>query len=136
VAENTLKGYIQEIKTDFITHDYPLVSPLHSSHGVRLASTLDIGAMKLRAISHSGNRQKDFFDLYFLLEHYPLSDLLDAFARKYASSNPLIALKGLVYFDDIDFALEKPLLVRKITFEEVKKRLIHATRFPDLIFNP
>jgi len=130
VATNTLKGITNNVKTDFITHNYKLVNPLITQESLRLASIEDIGAMKLNAIAHSGNRQKDFFDFYFLLEHFPLSIYLEAFEVKYPNSNPVLALKGLTYFDDIDFEIEKPILTRKITFKQVKARLQKAAKSP------
>ncbi len=134
VATNTLKGFAQNVKVNFLTHAYPLVQPLVQEEGLSIASLDDIGAMKLNAIAHSGNRQKDFFDLYFLLEHRSLQQLLYTYQTKYANSNPLIALKAVTWFDDIDFELEKPMLRRKVIFESVKKRLIEATRQPGKIF--
>lgn len=134
IAKNTLKGFINNVKTDFITHNYPLVNPLVKENSFRLASLEDIAAMKLNAIAHSGNRQKDFFDIYFLLEHYSLASLLKAYEKKYPQSNPVIALKGLVYFEDIDFEIEDPVLARKVTFEEVKDRILLASEEPDRVF--
>lgn len=135
VAKNTLKGFIQNIKVDFITHAYPLVRALVSDEGFTLASIEDIGAMKLNAIAHSGNRQKDFYDLFFLLEHFSLKDLLAAYEYKYANSNPIIPLKGITWFEDIDFEIEKPMLVQKVTFAEVKNRLLEATNRPSHVFS-
>lgn len=134
VAVNTLKGYIQNIKVDFLTHAYSLVNPLVQEDGLSLASLEDIGAMKLNAIAHSGNRQKDFYDLYFLLEHYPLQKLLDAYQIKYPNSNPVIPLKGITWFEDIDFEIEKPMLKRGVSFEVVKKRLLASTVYPEKVF--
>ena len=136
LATNTLKGFIDNIKVDFITHAYKLVKPVISTQGLRLASIEDIGAMKLNAIAHSGNRQKDFYDLYFILEHKSLATLLHAYETKYPQSNPMIPLKGLTYFEDIDFALEKPMLRRKATFQQVKDRLLQAEKFPHPLFQP
>lgn len=47
----------------------------------------------------------------------------------------MIPLKGLIYFDDIDFDIEKPLLKRRVTFQKVKERLIQAEKAPGQIFN-
>lgn len=135
VASNTLKGFINGVKVDFIMHHYPLVNPLEIYNPYRLASLQDIGAMKLNAIGHSGNRQKDFYDLYFLLEHFSLKSLMETYQKKYPKSNPIIPLKSLVYFDDIDFEIENPLLVRKVSFEEVKERLIIASKLPNKKFD-
>lgn len=134
VATNTLKGFIRGIKTDFLTHAYSLVKPLLQEESVALASLEDIGAMKLNAIAHSGNRQKDFYDLYFLLEHLPLNEMLQAYTLKYPNSNLLIPLKGIAWFEDIDFLIEKPILKRKVSFQQVKDRLVESTKFPDKIF--
>lgn len=134
VATNTLKGFIGNVKVDFLTHAYPLVRPLLQEEGLSLASLEDIGAMKLNAIAHSGNRQKDFYDLYFLLEHHSLQELLLAYQAKYSNSNPIIPLKGISWFEDIDFEIEKPILKRKTTFDAVKKRLLEATNYPERSF--
>ena len=134
VAINTIKGFIQDIKVDFITHAYPFIHPLIVEEDLRLASLEDIGAMKLNAIAHSGKRQKDFYDLYFLLENFSLATLLDSYTKKYPNSNPIIPLKGVTWFEDIDFEIEKPLLKRKIGFGEVKKRLLEATKHPEKVF--
>jgi hypothetical protein len=42
-----------------------------------------IGAMKLHAIVNSGDRLKDFVDIYVLLEHLPLNKLYDTYEKKY-----------------------------------------------------
>ncbi len=134
VATNTLKGFVQNVKVDFLTHAYPLIRPLVKTEGLSLAALEDIGAMKLNAIAHSGNRQKDFYDLYFLLEHHSLQDLLIAYQTKYSNSNPIIPLKGITWFEDIDFEIEKPMLKRKVSFDAVKKRLLEATHDPEKVF--
>jgi predicted nucleotidyltransferase component of viral defense system len=134
VAQNTLKGFINSIKVDFLTHAYPLVRTLVQEEGLSLASMEDIGAMKLNAIAHSGKRQKDFYDMFFLLEHHSLRDLLNAYQIKYPNSNPIIPLRGLTWFEDIDFEIEKPMLVKKISFNQVKSRLLEAAKHPEMVF--
>ena len=134
VATNTLKGFVQNVKVDFLTHAYPLVKPLVQEEGLSLASLEDIGAMKLNAIAHSGNRQKDFYDLFFLLEFHALEQFLLAYQIKYPNSNPVIPLKGITWFEDIDFEIEKPMLKRKVSFDLVKKRLLEATNYPGKVF--
>jgi predicted nucleotidyltransferase component of viral defense system len=130
IAKNTLKGFVTDVKIDFITHSYPLIHPIMIIDDIRIASLEDIGAMKLNAIAHNGTRQKDFFDLFFLLEKHPLHTFLEAYRFKYPQSNPLIALKALSYFEDIDFETEKPILRKKITFNTIKKRLVDAVKQP------
>ena len=134
VDTNTLKGFIQNIKVDFLTHAFPFVRPLVKEEGVSLASLEDIGAMKLDAIAHSGNQQKDFYDLFFLLEHFSLQDLVSAYEIKYPNSSKMIPLKGVTWFEDIDFELEKPMLKKKASFKSVENRLLAATQFPKKVF--
>ena len=70
-----------------------------------------------------------------MLEYSPLSEFLNAYREKYPKSNPIIPLKGLIYFEEIDFEIENPILIQPITFKRVKKRLIQATKLPDKIFS-
>jgi predicted nucleotidyltransferase component of viral defense system len=134
VAPNTVMALVENVKVDFITHAYPLVKELLLENGLRFASSLDIAAMKLNAIAHSGQRIKDFYDIYFLLEYFSLKDLLDAYVIKYSKSNPIIALKGLTYFDDIRLEEDKPILRKKRSFATVKRRLEQAAQKTDIIF--
>jgi hypothetical protein len=127
-SKNTLIASINGVKVDFITQRGKLVNDLLEVDGLRLASILDICAMKLNAVSSSGQRQKDFYDLYFLLEHFTLQEMLDAYEIKYPNSNLSIPLKALIWFEDIDFEVEKPKLVQKVTFKQVKLRLLAASR--------
>lgn len=89
------------IKTDFVRYRYPLLNPIVEIEGIRLLSTLDIGAMKLAAITNRG-RKRDFFDLYFLLQTYTLRDLMDAYNAKYADGSEFLVNKSLVFFDDAE----------------------------------
>ena len=89
------------IKTDFVRYRYPLLNPIVEIEGIRLLSTLDIGAMKLAAITNRG-RKRDFFDLYFLLQTYTLRSLMDAYNAKYADGSEFLVNKSLVYFEDAE----------------------------------
>ena len=135
VAKNTLKGFVNHVKVDFIAHPFALVQPILRVENLRLASLEDIAAMKLNAIAHNGTRQKDFYDLYFLLEIEPLSIWLNAYETKYPKSNPLTSLKSLTYFNDVNLAFDKPMLNRKVTFKAVQQRLTKAVQHPNLRFS-
>lgn len=96
-SKNTLKGEIDGIKVDLITHSYPLVKPLLYFDGVRMASPDDIAAMKLNAISVNGTRLKDFIDIAYLSSSLTLSQMVDAYEEKYSSRNPAMVIKALDY---------------------------------------
>ncbi|GAA3950725.1 hypothetical protein GCM10022246_01540 [Pedobacter ginsengiterrae] len=67
IGTGALMGLIDGVKVDFITHPYPHVQPLDNLENIRMASLQDIAAMKLNAVVGSGERIKDFVDLYYLL---------------------------------------------------------------------
>jgi len=89
------------VKTDFVRYRYPLLKPVLQMEDLRLLSTLDIGAMKLAAITNRG-RKRDFFDLFFLLKTYSLRQLIDAYNAKYADGSEFLVLKSIIYFDDAE----------------------------------
>jgi hypothetical protein len=135
IQKNTLMGFIEGIKVDFIAHKYRLLYPLFQEESVTMAELLDIAAMKLNAIGYSGHRYKDFIDIYFLLKLFPLKKMVDAFSEKYPNSNPVIAVRGLGYFNDIDEKADSPILVKPIKRSEVEIRLVQAIHDPTRIFS-
>lgn len=100
-ANNTLKGSINSIKVDFISHKYPLVDIIENKEGIRLYSQKDIAAMKINAICNSGTRPKDFIDIYFLLKKFNSKEIISFYQKKYNQRNTFHALKSLTYFDDL-----------------------------------
>ena len=121
--KNTVIGFINEIKVDFIRHDYPFVKPPITEEGITFLSKEDIAAMKLNAIVQSGKRLKDFIDIYFLLEHFSIADMLEFYSIKYPNSNQLIPLKALNYFDDIDENIDAPKLKKPLPMKKIKESL-------------
>lgn len=134
IQKNTLMGFIEGIKVDFIAHKYKLLYPLFQDSGVSMAEMLDIAAMKLNAIGYSGHRFKDFIDVYYLLTLFPLGQMVNAFAEKYPNSNPVIAVRGLGYFNDIDEMTDPPQLVNPIKRKDVERRLLMAINDPAKVF--
>ena len=101
-ATNTLKGSIDNVKIDLISHKYPLVKPILQDDNIFLYSLEDIAAMKLNAIAGNGTRSKDFIDIYFLLKQFSVSELLGFYKTKYKTRNLLHVIKSLNYFEDIN----------------------------------
>jgi hypothetical protein len=123
-AKNTLKGSINNIKVDFLAHRYPYILEPAITSGISMLSLPDIAAMKLNAISTSGQRAKDFIDVYYLFELFDLDSLLSFYKTKYNQENDIFILKSLVYFDEVDLS-DWPVLVKnpKLKWNDVKKRL-------------
>ncbi|MEN8157895.1 MAG: nucleotidyl transferase AbiEii/AbiGii toxin family protein [Bacteroidota bacterium] len=101
IENNTLKGSVEGVKVDILSHKYGMVKPVNTIENIRLASVQDIAAMKVNAISNDGTRVKDFIDIYFLLKGNTIADILTYYSNKYELRNPLHALKSLNYFDDV-----------------------------------
>jgi hypothetical protein len=114
------------IKISFFAYPYNLVKPLIETDSFNIASVEDIGCMKLSAIT-SRMATKDYVDLYFILQQISLPELLEFSKEKFPSLDVNLALKSLVYFDDIidepiaykhdhqiDFSLIKDFLKTKV----------------------
>lgn len=131
---NTLLTLINNIKVDFIKHPYSYIKSPITEEGVTFLSKEDIAAMKLNAIINSGQRLKDFIDVYFLLEHFSIENMLHFFETKYPNTNALIALKALSYFDDIDQASASPKLLKPLPLKKIKERINNALLHTNKIF--
>lgn len=121
--KNAIICLVNKVKVDFITHNYPFVKPPITEEGITYLSKEDIAAMK---ISNSGKRLKDFIDIYFLLEHFSMAEMLTFYTIKYPGFNPLIALRAVNFFDEIDPAIDPPKLRKKLPLATIKKRIASA----------
>lgn len=123
-ADNTLKGLIEDVNVDIIAHRYPYLKTPETINGIQLLSVPDIIAMKLNAISISGQRAKDFVDVYYALHDYSISEMLAFYQTKYSQSNSAHVLKSLIYFDDVDL-VGWPKLIKdpKLEWDKVKKKI-------------
>ncbi len=132
--KNTIIGFVNNIKVDFITHPHNYVKPVITEEGISFLSKEDIAAMKLNAINNSGQRLKDFIDVYYLLQYFSVNDMLGFFEIKYPHVNPLIPLKALNYFDDIDENIDPPKLLKPVTLKQIKQRINDAVLHSGKIF--
>jgi len=73
---------IDGIKVDLVNYPYPWLEDPKILDDLRLASVSDIAAMKLAAVTGRGTR-KDFTDIYFLLEHFSMKEMLALYNKKY-----------------------------------------------------
>ena len=102
-AEKTLRVFSESTEISFFTYPYPLIKPTVQFGRFKLASKEDIAAMKLIAIVQRGI-QRDFVDVYFLLQEFPLQDLISFVIKKYPGYQEMVILKALVYFEDAENA--------------------------------
>ena len=126
--QNTLSCIIDgEIRLSFFGYTYPLADSLLEQNDFALASVLDIGCMKLSAIT-SRATLKDYVDLYFILKEISLPELLNACASKYPTLDHGLILKSLVYFDDL---MPEPIIFMpgfETSLDEIKNNLLGVAR--------
>ncbi len=132
--KNTILAVVNNIKTDFIKHPYPFVLPPITEENITFLSKEDIAAMKFHAIIQSGKRLKDFIDIYYLLQYFSMQQMLGFFVQKYNYSNPMIAMKAINFFDEIDENIDPPKLLKPVTVTQIKKRIREATLKPTKVF--
>lgn len=127
-ANNTLKGSINQLQVDILAHRYPLVAEPTIIENISMLSAEDIAAMKLNAISVSGQRVKDFIDIYFLLKTYSVGELIGFYKKKYSQFNEVNVLKSLCWFEEVDLS-DWPFLLKepKLKWPTVKKTIREAT---------
>ena len=118
-TDKILQVVLRGIKVDVIDYSrYGWIDPPVVDDGIVLASPRDIAAMKINAIEGRGSR-KDFVDIYMLLQHYTLSELLDFYSMKYPNYSIFRALLSLTYFDDAKTQAMPKMFITQ-TWEEIK----------------
>jgi len=125
-APQTLNLTLCGVKVDLIRYGYPLLEPLVQADGYILLALPDIAAMKLAAITNRGSK-KDFIDLYFLLERYPIQTVLEFYQRKFPQHDPFFVIRSLAYFDDADRE-PAPVMLREASWGLVKEAVANAVR--------
>lgn len=111
--------FMDDVKVDFVNYSiYSWLDDAVEEDGLRLASPKDIAAMKINAIEGRGSK-KDFIDIYFLLQHYSLDEILQFYSQKYPNYSIYRALMSLTYFADAD-PKDTPTLFMDATWDEMK----------------
>jgi len=120
ISKNTLNLIINEIKVDVLSYKYPLLKEIEIEQGIRMFSVEDISAMKLSAVSSRGSK-KDFYDLYFILKIYSLSQLFEFYKKKYQTDQYYYVLKSLIYFEDAELEPDVQLTKTMHSWNDVKR---------------
>lgn len=74
--------------------------------------------MKLATITNRGTK-KDFIDMFFLLQHFSLNEMLEFYKTKYNSNSIYNVIRSLVYFADAEND-PMPKMYIHTTWDEVK----------------
>ncbi len=80
--------------------------------------------MKLNTTMNRGSK-KYFFDIFELLNHYSIKQLLSFRSVKYAFSSQMIVLKSLIYFNDAEKEPD-PISTNSTSWQTVKAKIIEV----------
>jgi hypothetical protein len=127
VAKDTLILTTEGVSVSVFYYPHELIGDLVLFDGIKLASIEDIAAMKMVAISMRGKR-RDFIDAYYLLGKFSLKEIVEFTIKKYPSYQPMVILKGLIYFKDAeDDGLSRGIKMfdEKFSWEDAKKKIFN-----------
>lgn len=113
---------IENVKSDFVYQPSTIIGALVVEQNVRMASLKDIAAMKISAITARG-RKRDFIDLYILLQHFTLPEVIDFFLLKYPNATTILAIRSLFYFEDADQDFD-PKCFFEYSWDKIKASII------------
>lgn len=123
-STNTIKGSINNVKVDLIAHRYQYLEEPLIFDDFKILSEIDLIAMKLNAISVSGQRSKDFIDIFFALERHSVKEMINAYQMKYGQQGDMHVIKSLIFFDEVDLS-DWPILIKTpgLKWETVKAKI-------------
>jgi predicted nucleotidyltransferase component of viral defense system len=110
---------INAIKVDFVKMSYPVLFPPIITEGVRMLDIKDIAPMKLKAVTQRGSK-KDFYDIYYLMEHLSIDEMLGLFKEKFRQHEVFHVIKSLSYFEDAENYPDPQIFDPSLTWETVK----------------
>lgn len=125
--KNTLYVFINGVKISFISYKCKLNKKMINEKYINLAAAEDIGCMKLSAITSRASN-KDYIDLYYILNIIPLKTLLKLTKKTMPRLDTNLVLKSLVYFNDIE---KEPIDFKnnnEVDFKEAKTFLINEVK--------
>ncbi|OAA19111.1 nucleotidyl transferase AbiEii/AbiGii toxin family protein [Kosmotoga sp. DU53] len=118
----TLECQINNVKVSFFEYPYKIITNFSYFNSLKIASVLDIAAMKLSAIAGRAEK-KDYYDIVEILKRNDFIVIIDAFQKKYGKEVDLYhVIKALCYFEDVENSPEP--LNAKLTWNQVKAYLI------------
>ena len=127
------------VKLNLFHYGEPFVLPAREADGMRLASLLDIGLMKLDG-QRLRNSWADLIDIYQIIKVHPMEELLEMYPRRYPSmplKQPFMALinnlknpPALALFSKelIFFQMDPGIIIKELSEKciSISKALIQA----------
>lgn len=126
-TKNIMQVVLNGVLLDFVDYScYEWIDSAVIEDGITLASPVDIAAMKINAVIGRGTR-KDFVDLYFLLQHFTLEEIMSFYHKKYPDYSEYQATLSLTYFVDAENQ-EMPVMLKPDKWEVMKTTIITAVK--------
>ena len=126
-TKNILQLIVNGVMVDIVDYSqYTWIDKPVCEDGLILASPKDIAALKINAIEGRGSR-KDFIDVYLLLQHYSLEELLQFYSQKYPNHSIFRALLSLTYFDDAENEAMPKMFIPD-SWDDIKTRIADVVR--------
>jgi hypothetical protein len=121
LAPGILSVVVEGVRVSFFHYPYPFVDAPQPYEGLRVASVLDIAAMKLVAVAQRSAR-RDFVDLYVILQQMPFRAVAARAVQRYGAEfiEPVVVGKGLTWFDDADREPDPHYLGQPVLWDDVK----------------
>ncbi len=131
-SENTFNTEINGVKLSIFYYPYKLNEELVDFGHIKLASIPDIAAMKVAAVVQRA-KQRDFFDLYYLIKKIGIKAVIEAAYAKYPwyQDNSLIIKQSLTFFEEADQDEEISKITvfdKKVTWDIVKNKISEAVK--------
>jgi len=114
--------FINDIKVDIVHYPYDWLDAAITLDNIRFASIQDIAPMKLSAITNRGTK-KYFVDLYLLLNHLSLNEMLTLYHQKYPQNSDFFVLRSLTYFEDAEHNAD-PEMLTEYNWQTIKEKII------------
>jgi hypothetical protein len=121
LAPGTLSVVVEGVRVSFFHYPYPFVDAPQPYEGLRVASVLDIAAMKLVAVAQR-SAKRDFVDLYVILQQMPFRTVAARAVQRYGAEfiEPVVIGKGLTWFEDADGEPDPHYLGQQVPWNDVK----------------
>lgn len=126
-SEDTLLVMVEGVNLSVFYYPYPIIDNLLDWGSIKLVNLKDVAAMKVVAIIQRA-RQRDFVDMYYLIQKLGIKEIINAVYKKYPwyEENNKIIFAALTYFKEADSDPESgrvAIIDPSITWEKVKSSI-------------
>lgn len=131
-ADNTFQITVEGVDVSVFHYPYKLIGKLVVLEPIKLASIEDVAAMKVAAVMQRA-RQRDFYDLYYLMEKIGMDGIVKAAFLKFPwyEENNVMVFRSLSFFDEADVDKEVDRIEvfdKSVTWDVVKKKMGEGVR--------